>query len=94
MRGRREEGQAEAKRIRAFFEHVSPLEGGGGALSVADKLRVWETLRKREALHELAQGKAQCKLYFTPADVDLSIQNREVELPQGLAGSESSYVRE
>merc|ERR1712167_285682 len=43
----REEGQAEAKRIRAFFEHVSPLDtdGEGGALSVREKLRVWETLR-------------------------------------------------
>merc|ERR1711959_654137 len=81
----REEGQAEAQRIKAFFEHVSP------EVPHDDRLRVWETLRKREALRELAQGKAQCKLYFTPADVDLSIQNREYEAP--ATGSESSYVQ-
>jgi len=36
-------------------------------------------LRKREALAELAQGNASTKLYFTPADVNLSIENHEHE---------------
>jgi len=80
-----EEGKAEARRIKAFFEKISP------EVCPDDRLRVWQTLRKREALRELAQGKAQCKLYFTPADVDLSIQNREYEAP--ATGSESSYVQ-
>merc|ERR1719502_2579635 len=44
----REEGAAEAQRIKAFFEHVSP------EVATDDRLRVWETLRKREALREVA----------------------------------------
>lgn len=84
----REEGAAEAQRIKAFFEHVSP------EVATDDRLRVWETLRKREALREVAQGKAHCKLYFTPRDVDLSIQTHEAEAALGSegTGSEGSFV--
>ena len=45
------------------------------------RVMMWQVLRKREALHELAQGKAQTKLYFTPSDVNLSIENHEHEDP-------------
>lgn len=60
-------GEAEALRIGAF------LTGLGDTLTVSDKLLVFNTLRKQDALTALSQGKAQ--LYFTPADVDLTIRS-------------------
>lgn len=57
-----------AERVRAF------LDGLGDGLPAADKLALWGTLRKHDALQALSAGSAQ--LYFTPADVDLSIETR------------------
>jgi hypothetical protein len=59
-------GGAEGERVRAF------LAGLGEDLSPADKLAVFHTLRKQEALTALSAGRAS--LFFTPADVDLRIQ--------------------
>lgn len=63
----RMEGEGEALRVRAFFD-------GLGDLPVGDKIAIFNTLRKQEAIESLSQGKAQ--LYFTPAEVDLSIESR------------------
>jgi regulator of protease activity HflC (stomatin/prohibitin superfamily) len=64
----RMEGAGEAERVRAFFE------GLGDELSPADKVALFNTLRKQESIAALSTGTAQ--LYFTPADVDLSIEAR------------------
>jgi regulator of protease activity HflC (stomatin/prohibitin superfamily) len=59
-------GEAEAERILAF------INGLGDSLSAADKIAVFNTLRKREVLEKLSEGSAN--LYFTPSDVELSIK--------------------
>jgi len=59
-------GEAEADRVKAF------LDGLGEDISAEDKLAVFNTLRKQEALQSLSTGTAQ--LYFTPSDIDLSIE--------------------
>jgi hypothetical protein len=59
-------GGAEGERVRAF------LAGLGDDLGKAEKLAVFHTLRKQEALTALSAGRAS--LFFTPEDVDLRIQ--------------------
>lgn len=59
-------GQSEAVHIKAF------LDGLGEDVTLAEKLAVFNVLRKREMLADLSKGNAQ--IYFTPADVDLSIE--------------------
>lgn len=59
-------GETEAQRVRAF------LDGLGDDLSATDKVAIFNTLRKQEALERLSEGSAQ--LYFTPSDVDLTIK--------------------
>jgi hypothetical protein len=61
-------GQGEAQRVRAF------IDGLGTELPIDAKLALFNTLRKQEALERLSQGTAQ--LYFTPQDVDLTIESR------------------
>lgn len=63
------EGAAEAVKVRAFFE------GLGDPISLADKVSIFNTLRKQDMLEKLSKGTAQ--LYFTPTDVDLSIETRQ-----------------
>lgn len=63
------QGEAEAIRVRAF------LDGLGEQTSTADKILIFNTLRKQDAITALSTGTAQ--LYFTPADVDLSIETRQ-----------------
>lgn len=58
-------GGAEGERVRAF------LAGLGAELPEAEKLAIFQTLRKQEALIALSAGKAS--LFFTPEDVDLRI---------------------
>jgi hypothetical protein len=59
-------GEAEAERTRAF------LAGLGDGVSSEDGLVLFRLLRKQEIMQALSQGTAQ--LYFTPSDVDLSIE--------------------
>ncbi|MBX0328742.1 hypothetical protein K2Z83_13755 [Oscillochloris sp. ZM17-4] len=61
-------GAAEAGRVRAFLDAL------GAELAPAEKLAVFQTLRKQEALTALSAGSAS--LFFTPEDVDLRIQTR------------------
>ncbi|WP_017718324.1 hypothetical protein [Kamptonema formosum] len=61
-------GEAEAIRVRAFFD------GLGNGMPASEKLAIFNTLRKQDAIAALSEGSAQ--LYFTPADVDLSIESR------------------
>lgn len=62
------EGEAEALRVKAFFD------GLGADLSPEEKIQLFSTLRKQDALYALSSGNSQ--LYFTPADVDLTIQTK------------------
>jgi regulator of protease activity HflC (stomatin/prohibitin superfamily) len=61
------EGEAEAIRVKAFLD-------GLGDVAAADKIAIFNTLRKQDALESLSTGNAQ--LYFTPNDVDLRIETR------------------
>lgn len=61
-------GEAEARQIAAF------LEGLGDGLTMETKIALFNVLRKNDALATLSQGNAQ--LYFTPSDVDISIDTR------------------
>ncbi len=62
-------GEAEATRIAAF------MTGLGNVISDVDKIAIYNLLRKGEVLHDLSLGSAQ--LYFTPADVNLSIESKK-----------------
>lgn len=68
------EGLGEAQKVRSFLDGLKEEVPALGT-----RVDMWQTLRKREALAELAQGNASTKLYFTPADVNLSIENHEHE---------------
>ncbi len=59
-------GEAEAERVRAFFD-------GLGDMPAEVKSAIYNTLRKNDALEALSTGDAQ--LYFTPSDVNLSIES-------------------
>jgi hypothetical protein len=62
-------GNAEADRVAGFLrgleKEVPQLE---------DRIKLWQVLRKTEALSVVSKGSAN--LYFTPSDVDLSIEAR------------------
>jgi len=60
-------GKAEAERVKGFFD------GLGKELSTQEKLSIFATLRKQEALRDLSMGKTQ--MFFTPSDVNLSIKS-------------------
>lgn len=62
-------GESEAKRVKAFFD------GLGGEVVLSDKIAIFNTLRKQDTLEKLSEGTAQ--LYFTPSEVDLSIETRQ-----------------
>lgn len=61
------EGEAEAERVRAFFAGLDSMNDG-------EKLAIYNVLRKNDALVALSDGNAQ--LYFTPNDVNLSIESK------------------
>lgn len=62
-------GEAEALKVQTFFQALAT------DLSLETRLAIYQTLRKQDALAAVSQGQAQ--LYFTPADVDLSIESRQ-----------------
>ncbi|MFC1745738.1 SPFH domain-containing protein [Candidatus Riflebacteria bacterium] len=64
------EGKAEAQKLKSFFD------GLGKELAQEEKLLLFQTLKKNEALAKLSEGDAQ--LYFTPSDVNLSIETRRM----------------
>eukprot|EP00931_Biecheleriopsis_adriatica_P032740 TRINITY_DN19066_c0_g1_i2.p1 TRINITY_DN19066_c0_g1~~TRINITY_DN19066_c0_g1_i2.p1 ORF type:complete len:607 (-),score=124.24 TRINITY_DN19066_c0_g1_i2:213-2033(-) len=60
-------GKAEAERVAAFMEGLSQ-----SVPKLEDRIAMWQTLRKTDALSVVSEGKAN--LYYTPNDVDLSIR--------------------
>ena len=60
------DGEAEAERVKQF------LDGLGDTLAMEQKVSIFNTLRKRDILDALSKGSAT--VYFTPSDVNLSIE--------------------
>ena len=61
-------GEAEAIKVKAFFEKI------GDSITFEDKLKIYNTIKKQENIEKLSEGKAN--LYFTPSDIDLSIESK------------------
>merc|ERR1719248_280780 len=64
------DGEAEAERVRAFLAQTEE-----SVPSLDARVSLWGTLRKQDALKAVASGPA--RLYYTPNDVDLTIESRE-----------------
>lgn len=62
-------GRSEAARISSFIHGLGEV-----VPKLEDRISLWQVLRKTEALSVVSQGKAN--LYYTPNDVDLSIEAR------------------
>jgi len=63
-------GIAESDRISTFLKGLEDQ-----VPQLQDRIKLWQTLRKTEALSVVSKGGAN--LYFTPNDVDLSIEARQ-----------------
>lgn len=63
------QGSAEADRIASFITGLSK-----DVPRLEDRISLWQTLRKTDALQKVSEGGAT--LYYTPNDVNLSIENR------------------
>jgi hypothetical protein len=63
----RVKGSAEAEMVSAFIKGLN-----SDVPKLEDRLDAWRTLRKTDALDAISKGKAQ--LYYTPSDVNLSIE--------------------
>ena len=66
----RNEGEAEAERVKAFLESTAATVPALDA-----RVGLWNVLRKQDALQAVSSGPAH--LYFTPNDVNLSIETKE-----------------
>lgn len=64
------EGEAEAERVRAFLSATEK-----SVPKLENRIALWQTLRKRDALEAVASGDS--RLYFTPNDVNLTIESKE-----------------
>jgi regulator of protease activity HflC (stomatin/prohibitin superfamily) len=60
------DGEAESERVKQF------LDGLGDTLAMEQKVSIFNTLRKRDIIDALSKGSAT--VYFTPSDVNLSIE--------------------
>eukprot|EP00392_Amoebophrya_sp_AT5.2_P004693 g4701.t1 len=63
------EGLSDVTKVNEFLEKLPK------SLDMPTRISLWNVLRKREALAELGSGNA--KLFFTPKDVNLSIESHE-----------------
>jgi len=70
-------GTAEAARVAAFVRGL-----GDEVPKLEDRLEMWRVLRKRDALAAISEGGAS--LYYTPSDVDLSIESRAMSIKDGV----------
>lgn len=64
------EGEAEAQRVEAFLESTKP-----SVPSLEARVGLWNVLRKTDALKAVSSGPA--RLFFTPNDVNLTIESKE-----------------
>lgn len=65
-------GKAEADRVAAFLKSLE-----AEVPSLEERIKMWQVLRKTDALSVVSQGDAS--LYFTPNDVDLSIETKALK---------------
>jgi regulator of protease activity HflC (stomatin/prohibitin superfamily) len=63
-------GACEAVKVKTFFD------GLGVDVKTNEKISIFSMLRKKDYIDQLSRGDA--KLFFTPQDVDLSIEMKEV----------------
>jgi hypothetical protein len=63
-------GRAEANKVVAFLNTLKD----GGVENETDRIHMWDILRKEDALSAVSQGGAS--LYYTPYDVNLSIETK------------------
>eukprot|EP00929_Paragymnodinium_shiwhaense_P055699 TRINITY_DN27899_c0_g1_i1.p1 TRINITY_DN27899_c0_g1~~TRINITY_DN27899_c0_g1_i1.p1 ORF type:complete len:647 (-),score=151.21 TRINITY_DN27899_c0_g1_i1:313-2253(-) len=61
-------GGVEARKVAAFIKGLEK-----DVPKLEDRVTMWQTLRKRDALAAVAEGNTQ--LYYTPSDVNLSIKS-------------------
>jgi hypothetical protein len=66
------EGLAEAERVKSF---LMDLSNNFPNMEEATMIGMWNTLRKEDALRTISEGNA--RLYFTPRDANLSIENHD-----------------
>jgi hypothetical protein len=66
------EGMAEAEKVTSF---IKQLKKDFPDMNTDTQISLWGTLRKEDALRAVSNSKAS--LYFTPNDVNLSIENHE-----------------
>merc|ERR1712023_221304 len=64
------EGEAEAARVKAFL-----AETQAAVPDLKERVALWKVLRKQDALQAVSSGDS--RLYFTPSDVNLSIETKE-----------------
>jgi hypothetical protein len=64
------QGIAEANKVVQFLKTLED----GGVPNLSDRIDMWRTLRKTDALSAVSQGGAT--LYYTPNDVNLSIETK------------------
>ena len=64
----RNDGEAEAERVKAFLTQTEESVPG-----LEPRIALWNTLRKQDALQAVSSGPA--RLYYTPNDVNLTIEN-------------------
>jgi hypothetical protein len=64
------QGIAEANKVVQFLKTLED----GGVPKLSDRIDMWKTLRKTDALSAVSQGGAS--LYYTPNDVNLSIETK------------------
>jgi len=72
------EGLAEAQKVKSFLQGLSD-----DVPDVEKRILLWNTLRKKDALQEVCKNGA--RMYYTPNDVNLSIEDRS-----GTCASEAS----
>merc|ERR1712188_197698 len=75
------EGEAEAQRVKAFLEKTAD-----SVPALEQRVALWNVLRKQDALKAVSSGPA--RLYFTPSDVNLSIETKEAGLTESSPGSD------
>jgi hypothetical protein len=66
------EGMAEAEKVKSF---ILQLTQAFPEMDLSQSISLWNTLRKEDALKAVSKGNAS--LYFTPSDVNLSIENHQ-----------------
>lgn len=66
------EGMAEAERVKGFLDGMT---AAFPSMEMNKQIELWNVLRKQDALKVISNGNA--KLYFTPRDINLSIEDNE-----------------